>query len=183
MKKKLEKDWKIKTLFEDSRQIYHTQDLAVLWGVSNQNTLYTAIKRYVKRGMLKKIYKGFYSTISIDRIDPFELGLTAIHRYGYVSTETILVREGIIFQEINYITLVSNISKKIEIGKNKFLVRKMKDEFLYNNIGVLENGGKREASLERAVVDMLYFNPNYHFDAKNRIDWQKVEEIKKEIGC
>jgi len=38
------------------------------------------------------------------------------------------------------------------------------------------------ASLERAVADILYFNPTYYFDAHNIIDWTKVKNIQKEIG-
>ncbi len=172
------KDNKISILLQDGRVLYHSQDLAVLWGINNPNTLYTTIKRYVKRGVLIKIYKGFYSIKPINKIDSLSLGLTALHRYGYLSTESILVKKGIIFQDIKYLTLISDISKKFELNGNKFLVRKMKPEYLHNNIGITN----RIASLERAIADMLYFNPDYHFDAKKLIDWKKVEKIKKIIG-
>ena len=172
------KDNKIKILLQDGRILYRTQDLAVLWGINNANTLYTTIKRYVKRGVFIKIYKGFYSVKPIDKVDFLSLGLAALHRYGYLSMETVLVERGIIFQDIKYITLVSDVSKRFQLGGYKFLVRRMKPEYLHNNIGIT----KRGASVERAVADMLYFNPGYHFDAKKLINWQKVEEIKKAIG-
>ena len=174
----MKKEDKIKIILQDRRVLYHTQDLAVLWGINNSNTLYTIIKRYIKRGVLIKIHKGFYSIKPIDKIDPIYLGLSALHRYGYLSTESVLVEKGIIFQDIKYITLVSDISKKFKIGNYKFLVRKMKPEYLHNNIGIIN----KKALVERAVADMLYFNPGYHFDAKKLIDWQKVKEMKKLIG-
>ncbi len=173
----MRKDDKIKILLQDGRNLYHTQDLGVLWNINNPNTLYTAIKRYVKRGVLIKLYKGFYSTVPVHKIDSVHLGLVALHRYGYLSTESILVKKGIIFQDVKYITLVSSVSKRLTLKGHKYLIRRMKPEYLHNNIGVID----KRASIERAVADMLYFNPNYHFDAKKLIDWQKVKEIKKAI--
>jgi len=176
------KDQKIKKLLQSSRKLYHTQDLAVLWAMDNSNTLHTAIKRYIKRGLLNKIYKGFYSIASLKEIDPVHLGLVSLHRYGYLSTESIFVKQGLMFQDIQYITLVSDISKRFEIAGHKFLVRKMRDKYLHNEAGIIVQNNIRFASAERAVADMLYFNPNYHFDAKDIINWKKVEEIKNKIG-
>ncbi len=178
----MKKDQKIKKLLQDSRKLYHTQDLAVLWGIDNPNTLYTTIKRYVKRGLLNKIHKGFYSTVPLNAVDPFCLGIVGLHRYGYVSTESVLVKEGLIFQALRYITLVSEISKRFEIAGHKFLARRMKDDYLHNEAGIIVKEGVRFASVERAVADMLYFNPDHHFDAKSSVDWKKVEEIRSKIG-
>jgi len=160
------KDQKIKKLLQDPRKLYHTQDLAVLWGIDNY-----------------KIHKGFYSTVSLDKVDTILLGLIGLHRYGYLSTESVLAKEGLIFQDVKYITLVSDISKRIDVSGHKFLVRQMKDSYLYNETGITMNDeGIKVASVERAVADMLYFNPSYHFDAKNIIDWKKVKEIQNKIG-
>lgn len=178
----MKKDQKIKKLLQDSRKLYHTQDLAVLWGINNPNTLYTTIKRYVKRGLLNKIHKGFYSTVPLNAVNSFYLGIVGLHRYGYVGTESVLVKEGLIFQDVRYITLVSDVSKRFEIAGHKFLARRMKDDYLYNEAGIMVKEGVRFASVERAVADMLYFNPDYHFDAKSSIDWKKVEEIRSKIG-
>ena len=54
--------------------------------------------------------------------------------------------------------------------------------YLYNNVGIYIKNNQRIASTERAVADMIYFNPKYHFDGENIIDWEKVKEIKKQIG-
>ncbi len=173
---------KSSTLLKDGRCLYHIQDLAVLWGINNPNTLHTTISRYIKRGILNNIYKGFYSTKSLSEINPLLLGLTSIHRYGYLSTESILIEEGVIFQDIKYITIVSDISKRFQINKNNFLVRKMKEIYLKNDIGIILKDGIRKAVLERAVADLLYFNPNYHFDNTKNINWKKVKDIQKIIG-
>jgi hypothetical protein len=172
---------KIKKIIQDSRDLYHTQDLGVLWGIDNKDTLHTTIKRYVDRGILNRIYKGFYSTKPIKEIDPVKLGLSALHRFGYLSTESILVENGIIFQDIKYITFISSVSYKLSIKGYNFLVRKIKDEYLYNELGIISENGIRKASTERAVADMLYLNPNYHFDAYDSINWEKVNKIRKKI--
>lgn len=115
----------------------------------------------------------------MNEIDPFCLGIVALHRYAYVSTKSVLVKEGIIFQEVKYITLVSNISKRFEIAGNNFLVRKMRDDYLHNETGIFKKEKIRIASKERAIFDMLYFNPKYYFDGK--INWEKVKQIENEI--
>ena len=176
------KDQKLQKLLEDQRNLYHTQDLAVLWGIDNPNTLYTTIHRYTARGFLNRIYKGFYSALPLSEIDPSKLGVVALHEYGYVSTESALVEHGVIMQEIKYITLVSGYSKRFEINGFKFLSRKMKDEYLLNRAGVVTENGVRKATVERAVADMLYFNPDYHFDGKDFINWEKVKEVQKLVG-
>lgn len=178
----IKKDKKIASLLRDGRELYHTQDLGVLWGISKENTLHTTIKRYIAGGILFRVHKGLYSVKKISQIDRVKLGLSSLHRYGYLSTESVLVKDGIIFQNIKYITFVSSISKRFKINNTYFLVRKMNPKYLHNNAGIYMKNNQRTASTERAVADMLYFNPKYHFDGKNIIDWEKVKEIKKEIG-
>ncbi len=169
-------------LLKDGRDLYHTQDLAVLWGVFNENTLYKTISRYLEKQILHKIHKGFYSTKPLSEIDPLLYGIESLHRYAYLSCESILVEEGVIFQEVKYITLVSDISKRFEINNYHFLSRKMKDVYLKNNTGIEIKNGIRRATLERAVADLLYFNPHYYMDNVKNIDFKKVKEIKKIIG-
>ena len=51
-----------------------------------------------------------------------------------------------------------------------------------NNLEGIDLGGKYPiASPERAVADLLYFNSKFHFDAKSRINWNRVKEIKEKV--
>lgn len=158
--------YRIDALLKSDQKLFHTQDLSLIWGIENKNTLYTTIKRYIDKGILIPIKKGFYSTVSLDRIHPWLLGVSYLHRYAYVSCETILFLEGEIFQKGEMITLVSDISLRFEINGNFYLVRKMKDIYLYDTKGIKEKNGILVADRDRAIKDMLYFNPHYHFDAK-----------------
>ncbi|OGG03116.1 hypothetical protein A2W14_04580 [Candidatus Gottesmanbacteria bacterium RBG_16_37_8] len=174
--------YRIDILLKENRQLFHTRDLALLWGIENDNTLYTVIKRYVKKGILIPIYKGFYSTVSLENIDPLNLGITALSSFAYVSCEYVLSLKGIIFQSITYITLISDVSKKFKIGKHEYLVRKLKDIHLFNGAGIYEENGVKKATAERAYADLLYYNPNYHIDNRKGLDFKKVNQIRKEVG-
>ena len=138
--------------------IFHTQDLGNLWHIYNKNTLYTLLKRYSKRKLLYRIYKGLYAINPVDKLDPMKLGLKAIHNYAYISTETVLSQYGIIQQKIQYITIISSISKKFQIANNNYYSRQLADKYLFNHIGIKNKTGKKIASVKRAVADHIYFN-------------------------
>lgn len=173
--------YRIDILLKLKEKLFHTNDLALLWGITNKNTLYTTIKRYVQKGILISIHKGFYSTVPIDQIDPFKLAIGYLHKFAYVSCETVLIREGIIFQKENYLTLISSVSKKFSIANHSYLVRQLKDNYLYYDRGIDSIDGVMTASTERAVADLLYFNPNCYFDNKKKINWKKVKKIQKSV--
>ena len=162
--------------------VFHLSDLANLWKIKNKNTLHTTLKRYVQKGLLFRIYRGFYSLKKIEQIEPSLLGIRALNRFAYLSTESVLFNTGIISQVSHQITLVSSVSKKFSLGNNLYLVRKLNDRFLFNPIGLELKSGFYQASVERAVADLLYFNPRYFFDGARRINWEKVKEIQRELG-
>lgn len=174
--------YRIDVLLKQNRALFHTNDLALLWNITNRNTLYTAIKRYVKKGILHRIHKGFYATKPLEKIDPIQIGVSYLHTYAYLSTESVLSREGIILQNIQYITLISSLSKQFAVNKHRYLVRRLKDDFLHQSPGIIEKDGVKIATVERAVADLFYFNPHYHLDASDKVDWDRVKKIKKEVG-
>ena len=164
--------------------LFHVGDFANLWQIQNSNTLYTTLKRYTQKGLLFRVYKGLYSLKPLNELDPLLLGLKVMHAYAYVSTETILSQAGIIQQEIGFFTLVGSQSKRFSVAGHEYRVRKLKDTFLYQTAGVVEERGIKKASAERAVADLLYFNPRAYLDAfsSKMIDWKKVKKIQKEVG-
>ena len=93
-----------------------------------------------------------------------------------------LVENELINQQVSKITLVCQVSRKFKIGSREYVARKMADKYLFNDSGVNKSGHIYKASVERAVVDMEYFNPNYLIDNKNLVDWERVSKIKKEMG-
>lgn len=174
--------YKIDKLLKLERRLFHTQDLALLWNISNKNTLYTTIARYLKKGILISIHKGFYSTIPIEQLNVNLLGVSYLHTFSYLSTETVLQHHGIISQNSQAITFISSVSKTFKVESHYYLVRQLRQAFLFNSSGIKETNGVFVATLERAVSDMLYFNPKYHFDNPKLIRWDYVTKLQKEIG-
>jgi hypothetical protein len=124
--------YRINGPFKQDRKLYHSQDLAILWGMANKNTLYTTIKHCVQKGVLISIYKGLYSTVPLSQVNPLELGRAIVHRYTYLSTESVLAQAGVIFQTTYKYTFVSDLSKKVSVDSISFLFRKLKVEYLYH---------------------------------------------------
>jgi predicted transcriptional regulator of viral defense system len=169
-------------LAQMGEQVFHIDDLANLWKITNENTLYITLRRYVKQGALNRIYRGLYSLQPLNKLNPYLLGLKAMREYSYISTETVLVNHGIIQQSFDRITIVSSKSKKFYIGDYKYKSRQLAPKFLFQDIGINEKNGIKMASLERAIADLLYFNPRAYFDAHDKINWKAVEDIQKKIG-
>jgi len=169
-------------LIKLDRKLFHTNDLALLWGITNKHNLYMTITRYIDRGVLIPIYKGLYSTVPISNLDPLELGKAIIHRYTYLTTESVLAQAGVISQITYAYTFVNDISKKVTVGSQAFVFRRLKAAYLYNTAGLVDQKGIFVASPERAAADMLYFNPKYHFDVPESLDMDKVKSLQKEIG-
>ncbi len=172
---------KIATLARQKEKIFHTQDLMVLWGIYNKNTLYTTIKRLTQRGNIYRIQKGMYSLLPTAEIDSWLLGIKAMHGFCYVSTESILSKVGVVNQLSLPVTLVGEKSLKFKVAGHDFICRKLNDRFLHNLAGIIEMNDIRQATLGRAVADMLYFNPKFHFDNRKLIDWGRMNELRKKI--
>lgn len=174
--------YRISELIGLGRKLFHTNDLAVLWGIGDKHNLYMTISRYINRGILFPIYKGLYSTVPVSDLDPLDLGKAIIHRYTYLSTESVLARTGVIAQAIYAYTFVADISKKVTVGAKSYLFRQLKAEYLHHPGGITVQDGVFVASPERAAADMLYFNPRYYFDSSSSLDMGKVGSLQKEIG-
>ncbi len=169
---------------EMGESVFHSGDLANLWGIYNTNTLHTTLSRYQKRGLIFRIQNGLYSIKNIAKINPYLLGIKVLHGPVYVSCESVLYENGILNQLPQQITLVSSISKNFSVGINQYHSRQMRDEYLFNDSGIEMVLGVRKATVSRAVADMLYFNPGKYFDAGNSklINWRKVKKISKLVG-
>jgi predicted transcriptional regulator of viral defense system len=174
--------YRITQLLEINRKLFHTNDLAVLWKIKNRNHLYTTISRYMKIGLLHQIYKGLYSIVPINELNPVDLGRSIHHSFAYLSTETILAQAGVITQSVYDYTFVADISRKVRVGEWTFRYRQMKDIYLHHPIGITELEFGFIASIERAATDLLYYNPKYHFDIPDLIDFEEVAKIRKEVG-
>ena len=148
-------------------KVFTVQDVATIWKITNRQALRMLLARYVKRGILYRIWRGLYSIINLKEIDPLLLGIKALHRYAYISCETVLFDSGLINQRPTEITIVSNVSRRFSLLGNQYRSRKMNDGALYDATGIIIKGGVRRATLDRAKQDMNYFNSKKYYDANN----------------
>ena len=146
-------------------KVFTVQDVATIWKIKNRQTLRVLLGRYVKRGILYRVWRGLYSVVNPKEINPLLLGIKILHRYAYISCETVLFDGGLINQRPTEITIVSNVSKRFSLLGYQYRSRKMDDGGLYDTTGIILNDGFRIATPERAKRDMTYFNPKKYYDA------------------
>lgn len=162
------------------QSLFHVTDLAILLDIQNANTLRVTLHRLTHAGVLHRIQRGLYSLIPPENIDPVLLGSACLHRFAYLTTEFVLRDEGYILQSVNTITFASGVSRRFEVLGHHVVSRRLHAQFLHNQEGIQRSGGVFRATLERAIADMLYFDPWYHFD--HTIDWKSIRALQKEIG-
>ncbi len=171
---------RISQLVSTQQPLFHTNDLAALLNIQNTNTLRVTLHRLERSGVLHRIWRGLYSILPMERLDPLLLGSACLHRFCYLTTESVLRDEGVILQSTHAITFASGVSRTFEIGGHRFVSRRLHPRFLHNQAGIQKVGGIFRAMLERAIADMLYFDPWYSFDRP--VDWQRVRSLQKTIG-
>ncbi|MBN1373780.1 hypothetical protein JW962_00385 [Candidatus Dojkabacteria bacterium] len=162
-------------LLKQKRKIFKTDDFTIIWKISNKNTLLTTIKRYVKDKTLHRIRKGLYSVVPLAELDPFLVGTSYVKGFCYVSLQTVLELHGLINQFSQKITLIGNRSINFSVNNTQFLCKKLSPKYLNNSEGINLEGEYPIATRERAIADILYFNPKFHFD-------KDISKYEKELN-
>lgn len=163
-------------LYKSSKTILTTKDIAFLWREKDKDNLKSKISYYVKKGNLYRLRRGIFCKDK--KFNPKELA-TSIYIPAYVSFETVLREEGVIFQHHNAMFVASYLARELKCAPYKFVFRKLKDEVLVNNQGIINKNGYSQASKERALLDMIYLFKDYHFDNLGTIDWEKCAQLAK----
>lgn len=161
-------------LYKSKNTVFTSREIALLWREDNPDRLKNKIKYYLDKGDLIKLRRGVYAKTDFNIR---EAGVR-VYKPAYISFETVLATEGIIFQYYKTIFVASYLSREIilENGQN-IKYRKLKNSVLLNQSGIIQVDGVATASPERALLDMLYINPNYYFDNLSGIDWEKCSEL------
>ncbi len=160
----------ILAILRSKKTVFSFKDIALLWRDSSKAAR-VRINYYVKNGDIYPVCRGFYAK---DRnYDKFELA-TKIYAPAYISFETVLGRAGITFQYYGQIFLASRLTREITVDEQVFSYRKIKDLILTNGAGVENKENYSIATPERAFLDVLYLNKDYHFDNLSSLDRDKV---------
>jgi len=160
-------------LLKSPKTVFTSKDITIIWGETASPATLVRINYYVRKGELIKLRKGIYA--KNQNYNKFELA-TRIFTPSYVSFETILVKEGLVFQFYEKIFVASYLTREIVIDSQVFLIRKIKDVVLTDPLGVEHRDETSLATKERAFLDTLYVNTDYHFDNLKGINWEIVFE-------
>lgn len=161
-------------LLRSKNTIFTFKEISLIWGIADADFIGKKIYRYVKSGKLYPIRKGIYAKDK--SYDKFELA-TKINTPSYVSFETVLAQNGIVFQYYSQIFVASYLTREITCGNQVYSFKKIKDDILTNSSGMENKGTYFIASSERAFLDIVYLNKDYHFDNLSNLKWEKVFEI------
>ena len=165
----------IDKLLLQSNTVFSFQDMAYLWNLNDTTAIRIKASYLTKRKKLQRLRKGMYAIVG-RAYDPLELA-NKLRTPSYISLETVLVQEGIMFQYYESIYSISNLSRTYVIDNKEFIYRKIKDEILLNPKGIVKDGNYMIATRERAVLDTLYLNKNYYFDNLNNFNFDKALEL------
>jgi len=146
-------------------------DIALIWHDSNADAIKSRLSYYVKNEDLFRVRRGIYAKNK--QYNNLELA-TRIFTPSYVSFETVLAKEGLIFQYQTKILVASYLNRELEIGGQIYSYKKLKNTIITNSIGIENINETSIASPERAFLDILYTNNNYHFDNLRSLNWDKV---------
>ncbi len=169
----MEKDY-ILDIMRSKNTIFTTDDVSLLWGESDVNFVRKKIYRYLKAGKMYSVRKGIYTKDK--NYNQYELA-TKIYTPSYISFETVLAKAGVVFQLYGQIFVASYLTRELTIDGQTYSFKKIKDSILTDKTGIEVKDNYFIASPERAFLDVVYLNKEYHFDNLINIDWDKVYEI------
>ena len=161
------------TIYNNNRTVYTFSNIALLTGESNAAKLSNKLNYYVHSGKLLNPRKGIYAK---NNYNPEELACL-LYTPSYISLEYVLQKACVIFQYDEKITAVSYLSRTVEIDKNVYQYRKIKNEILIDMSGIIRSNNLNIASPERAFLDVMYLNASYYFDNINSLNKNVIYEL------
>lgn len=161
------------TIYNNNRTVYTFFNIALLTGESNAAKLSNKLNYYVHSGKLLNPRKGIYAK---NNYNPEELACL-LYTPSYISLEYVLQKAGVIFQYDERITAVSYLSRTVEIDKNVYQYRKIKNEILIDMSGIIRSNNLNIATPERAFLDVMYLNASYYFDNINSLNKNVIYEL------
>ena len=164
----------ILAIYRENRTVFRLNDIAMLIGVSDFQSLNKKLNYYVRTGKLNNPRKGIYTKPGYE---PEEMACS-VFTPSYISLQYVLQKAGIVFQYDSRITSVSYLSRTIEIENREFIYRKIRGSSLVNTAGILrQNNHINIASPERAFLDFLYLEKEFHFDNLNPLNRKVVNKL------
>ena len=164
----------LQSILRSNKTVLTLKDIALLWQDADTNAARVRLNYYVRKGDLYRIRRGLYAKSK--EYNKLELA-TRVFTPSYVSFETVLAKEGLIFQYQTQVTVASYLTRNITIDEQVYNYRRLKNTILTNSMGIEHMGETSVATKERAFLDTLYINIDFHFDNLGALDWEKVSAM------
>lgn len=164
----------ISNILRSDKTVFSFKDIFLAFQEKKPALLRRKINYYIKQDELYSIRRGFYAKDK--NYNKLELAVK-IYTPSYISFETVLAKAGIIFQLYSQIFVASYLTREISADSQIYSYKKIKDSILTNHSGVKEKDNYFIAVPERAFLDVIYLNKDYHFDNLSVLNWDKIFEI------
>ncbi len=161
-------------LYKDKRSVFRLIDVAMLCGETQRKSLGKKLNYYVRKGQLENPRKGIYAK---QGYNPEELACI-LYTPSYISLDYILQKAGILFQFDRQITAISYLSRSLEVDKQSYRYRKIKNSVLLNPTGIKTDDQYIGMAVpERAFLDKLYLDKGFHFDNLTSLDQDLINKL------
>ncbi len=161
-------------LYKSKATVFTFKDIALYLNEDNFNNLKSRIKYFVDKGYLFRQRRGIYSKKEFSKREL----VTKIYTPAYISFETVLLAEGVIFQYYETLFVASYLTRDLKLKNGqKIRIRKLKNEILLSKKGLIRKNNFFMATVDIAFLDLIYLNRNYYFDNLRKIDFKKCRDI------
>ena len=143
-----------KKLIKSKKQIYTVSDLKKVLGLRKDNSVYQAIKRLKKEGLLEGLSNGVYHLTDTPSND-FVIA-NNLYYPSYISLETALNYYGILIQTPYIISsITTRRNKLIKQQEKEFIFFHLKGDYFFDYI---KEKDFLIATPEKALIDTIFFN-------------------------
>jgi hypothetical protein len=162
-------------IYNDPRTVLTLGEISQLMPDISYKNIRRRATYLIKSGKLIKLRQGIYAKL---KFNPWE-AVGKIYKPSYISLETVLAREGIVFQYYETIFAASYLTREVKINDTTIQYRRIERSVLTNPDGIEEKEGYFIASRERAFLDAVFIYKDYHFDNLGTLDWEKVFRMQE----
>ena len=114
----------LSTILRSPKTVFSYDDFAMLWGEPASDAVRVRLNYYASHGDLHRIRRGLFA--KDQNYNRLELA-TRIFTPSYVSFETVLSREGVIFQFYSQVFVASYLTREITIDDQLYSFRKIRN--------------------------------------------------------
>lgn len=160
-------------IWKDSRTVFTTKQLALMLGTIDTMAVAKRMYYFVHSGQLLSLQRGVYAKPGYN---PEELACV-LQVPCYLSLEYVLQKAGIVFQYDTALTAISYRNRLFEVDGHTIQYRQMRGEQIADMRGIMNKKNVNIATQERAFLDVMYLNSQYHFDNLHPLNRTEINRL------